>query len=73
MLKQAGFLTRPTLATTSPTLPESAKTASSPRDAPFPELYSQSHASLRRTAKYASLVPLPAALLAEILSSLWNL
>ena len=33
----ARLLTRPTLAITSPTRPESAKTASSPRDAPCPK------------------------------------
>jgi len=32
----ARLLTRPTPATTSPARPESAKTASSPRDAPYP-------------------------------------
>jgi len=37
MLKKARLLTRPTLATTSPARPESAKTASSPKDAPFPK------------------------------------
>ena len=37
MLNKAGHLTRPTLAVTSPARPESAKTASSPRDAPFPK------------------------------------
>ena len=37
MLKKASFLTRPTPAATSPARPESAKTASSPRDAPFPK------------------------------------
>jgi len=37
MLKKARFLTRPTLAATSPARPESAKTASSPKDAPFPK------------------------------------
>ena len=37
MLKQARLLTRPTLATTSPARPESAKTASLPRDAPCPK------------------------------------
>ena len=36
MLKKAGLLTRPTPAITSPARPESAKTASSPRDAPYP-------------------------------------
>jgi len=35
MLKKAIRLTRPTPATTSPTRPESAKTASLPRDALF--------------------------------------
>jgi len=34
MLKKAGLLTLPTLAATSPARPESAKTASSPSDAP---------------------------------------
>jgi hypothetical protein len=37
MLKKASRLTRPTLAGISPTRPESAKTASSPRDAPSPK------------------------------------
>ena len=37
MLKQAELLTRPTLATISPARPESAKTASPPRNAPFPK------------------------------------
>jgi len=37
MLKKAGLLTRPTLVVISPSRPESAKTASSPRDAPFPK------------------------------------
>ena len=36
MFKNARLLTRPTLAATSPARPESAKTASSPRDAPCP-------------------------------------
>ena len=36
MLKKARLLTRPTPAVTSPARPESAKTASSPRDAPCP-------------------------------------
>jgi hypothetical protein len=36
MLKKAGLLTRPTLAVISPTRPESAKTDSSPWDAPYP-------------------------------------
>ena len=36
MLKKARLLTRPTLATTSLARPDSAKTASSPRDAPYP-------------------------------------
>ena len=36
MLKKASLLTRPTLATTSPARPESAKTASSPWDALYP-------------------------------------
>ena len=35
MLKKARLLTHPTLAATSPARPESAKTASSPRAAPF--------------------------------------
>jgi len=35
MLKKARLLTRPTLAAISPDRPESAKTASSPRDALF--------------------------------------
>jgi len=35
MLKMTRLLTRPTLAATSPARPESAKTVSSPRDAPF--------------------------------------
>jgi hypothetical protein len=37
MLKEATHLTRPTLADVSPTRPESAETASSPRDAPCPK------------------------------------
>jgi hypothetical protein len=37
MLKKARHLTRPTLAATSPAIPESAKTASLPEDAPFPK------------------------------------
>ena len=37
MLKNARLLTRPTLAVISPSRPESAKTASSPRDAPCPK------------------------------------
>ena len=37
MFKKARLLTRPTLAATSPARPESAKTASSPRDAPCPK------------------------------------
>ena len=37
MLKKARLLTHPTLAATSPARPESAKTASSPRDAPCPK------------------------------------
>ena len=37
MLKKARFLTRPTLAATSPSRPESAKTASSPMGAPCPK------------------------------------
>ncbi len=37
VLKKARFLTRPTLAATSPSRPESAKTASSPMGAPFPK------------------------------------
>src|SRR5437870_12634624 len=36
MLKKARLLTRPTLAVISPARPESAKTASLPRDAPYP-------------------------------------
>jgi hypothetical protein len=35
MLKKVRLLTRPTQATTSPARPEAAKTASSPKDAPF--------------------------------------
>ena len=35
LFKKARLLTRPTPAATSPARPESAKTASSPRDAPF--------------------------------------
>src|SRR6266850_1144929 len=42
MLKKARLLTHPTLAATSPARPESAKTASSPRDAPCPK---QGHSS----------------------------
>ena len=37
MLKKARFLTPPTRAATSPARPESAKTASSPRDTPCPK------------------------------------
>jgi hypothetical protein len=37
MLNKARLLTRPTLADTSPARPESAKTASSPKDALYPE------------------------------------
>ena len=37
MLKTARLLTRPTLATISPSRPESAKKASSPWDAPYPK------------------------------------
>ena len=37
MLKKAAVLTLPALTDTSPSRPESAKTASSPRDAPFPK------------------------------------
>ena len=37
MLKKASLLTHPTLATISPSRPESAKTASSPWDAPYPK------------------------------------
>ncbi len=36
MLKKARLLTRPTLAVISPARPESAKTDSSPWDAPYP-------------------------------------
>ena len=36
MLKKARLLTHPTLAATSPARPESAKIASSPKDAPYP-------------------------------------
>ena len=35
--QKAGLLTRPTPAATSPARPESAKTASSPKDAPCPK------------------------------------
>ncbi len=37
MLKKARLLTHPTLAATSPALPESAKAASSPKDAACPK------------------------------------
>ena len=37
LLKKANIITHPTLATISPARPESAKTASSPRDAPSPK------------------------------------
>jgi hypothetical protein len=37
LFRKARLLTRPTPADTSPSRPESAKTASSPRDAPFPQ------------------------------------
>ncbi len=40
-LKKSAFLTRPTPAITSPARPESAKTASSPKDAPFTWLCSR--------------------------------
>ena len=40
MLKKARLLTRPSLAVISPARPESAKTASLPRDAPFSDLRS---------------------------------
>jgi hypothetical protein len=50
MLKKAGLFTRPTLAATAPARPESAKTASSPRDAPCPK----QGRSERRGEAYAS-------------------
>jgi hypothetical protein len=37
MLKKARLLTHPTQAATSPARPEFAKTASSPKDAPYPK------------------------------------
>src|SRR2546422_2546299 len=49
MLKKARLLTRPTLAATSPARPESAKTASSPRDAPCPKQGRRSAAEPRFT------------------------
>ena len=49
MLKTFRLLTRPTLAATSPARPESAKTASSPRDAPYPMQGRNSSADTRFT------------------------
>ena len=49
MLKKARLLTRPTLAATSPARPESAKTASSPMDAPCPKQGRSSAADPRFT------------------------
>ena len=49
MLKKARLLTRPTPAITSPARPESAKTASSPRDAPCPKRGRSSAADPRFT------------------------
>ena len=49
MLKKARLLIRPTPAATSPARPESAKTASSPRDAPYPMQDSNSSADTRFT------------------------
>ena len=49
MLKEAGLLTRPTLAVTSPARPKSAETASSPRDAPCPKQGRSSAADPRFT------------------------
>ena len=49
MLKKARLLTRPTLAVTSPARPESAMTASSPRDAPCPRQGLSSVADARFT------------------------
>ena len=49
MLKKARLLTRPTLAATSPARPDSAKTASSPRDAPYPKQGRSSEADPRFT------------------------
>ena len=49
MLKKAKLLTRPTLAATAPARPESAKTASSPRDAPCPKQGRSSTADSRFT------------------------
>ena len=46
MFKKARLLTRPTLAAISSTLPESVKTASSPKDATYPM---QSHLSAVQT------------------------
>ena len=47
--QKASFLTRPTPAVTSPARPESAKTASSPRDAPCPMQGRSFSADLRFT------------------------
>src|SRR2546428_12455553 len=49
MLKKARLLTRPTRAATSPARPESAKTASSPMDAPCPKQGRSSAADPRFT------------------------
>jgi hypothetical protein len=49
MLKKARLLTRPTPAATSPARHEFAKTASSPRDAPYPMQGSNSSADTRFT------------------------
>ena len=49
MLKKARLLTRPTLAVISPARPESAKTASLPRDAPYPRQGRNSAAAPRFT------------------------
>ena len=49
MLKKARLLTRPTLAVISPSHPESAKAASSPRDAPCPKQGRSSSADPRFT------------------------
>jgi len=52
MLKKARLLTRPTLAVISPSHPESAKTASSPRDAPCPK---QGHSGKPSNSSYLSI------------------
>jgi len=58
MLKKASLLTRPTLAVISPSRPESAKTASSPMDAPCPK-QGRSSASDPRFTFHASRFTVP--------------